>query len=186
MKFRLPVFSILFLFSAMAYSRVQVQVKDQSRIYNLQTQEEVKLVDRTFFIDDINQIYWVTSEGKVPVIILPVNDSTSRLDLNSPLIENQMMTATKNTIDLDLSKIMVEVIEIQKYLSQGRENLARTNLSRLMKERPDLEFLHFLSASVSLLSGDKKMAIEELERGLAIHPEYQDGKEMLKKLKGSK
>lgn len=136
---------------------------------------------------DVTEPIWVSSPGKVPLLLIPFGDRShiqlnpatseeTRCDMNLP--ENRVM------FDSEMSNMILDVFELQKQISRRDVKAAETTLEKLRSKYPRVSALDFLEASFNILKGDRDKAAQNLKTGLTKHPNYEDGKALLKALKG--
>lgn len=178
------IFYALIVSSASSvFAKVDVKIEHQATAYYINSEKKVELKGNKLQLDDELEPIWIFSKGRVPFLLVPMDSNTRDINIESPKYDKQSKQSTQVEVDSQLSEIMIQVLLIQKDLRKGRVQDAKNKLNPLMQGRPHLGFLNFLAASVSTLEGDKKAAIQYLEKGLKSHPDYQDGKNLLNRLK---
>lgn len=179
------IFISLFLipFFSPVNAEVKINLKHDAKLFYLKSKKERDLKSGSIKLNSINEPLWITSKGMVPYLLIPTDKSTSEIEISSPAIKAQVRESTEEEVNLQLSSLMISVLDIQRNLSKGNIQVASNKLNKLMEERPDLHFLNFLAASVSLLKGNKSSAKMQLKKGLNYHPNYEEGLRLLEKLK---
>jgi hypothetical protein len=127
----------------------------------------------------------VSLDGRVPMILVPVQPGSSQVNLNPPLIKDLMAGPKQKEIGDSLTEIMMGITSIQKDIQKRDVENASFKLDQMRKKYPDVDFLDFIYGSILLLKGEKEEARKAVARALEAHPEYKDGQDFLKALGGA-
>lgn len=127
----------------------------------------------------------IQAEGKVPVILVPLDNESAELSVTLPDTSNWPNPQIQAALSQSLSQLMEQALEVQKRISTRNNTEAKTLVDQLLSANPRIAYLHFLAASVALTSGDKQAAINSLKTGLRIDPDNTKAKTMLRALEGT-
>lgn len=126
----------------------------------------------------------VHSGGRLPMILLPVQRSNSRIELASPALAEIVEGLKQQEVSQLLSLLLSEIADIQDLIRRKRVNEAHEKVKSLETRYPQVGFLKFLRASTLLLKGQQEEARRLAEEALKAHPDYEEGRQFVQKLGG--
>ena len=140
--------------------------------------EELKLED--------NQLYWIESLGKVPVLVIPQKLSGGEpAKLQLPSVANWPPIAVATEIDKRVSEMMDLMTQFQ--IEMSKKNLAAAEqLLNRMTSIQNVQSLEFLRAYHAYMKGDFNRARTAVKKGLESYPNHVQGLQLLKTLEGGK
>lgn len=177
------IFLLSFFCSTFSFAKVKVKVRSDAEVLSIKSGDRKTLKARDEFT--LDEPTWVVEKERVPVLIFPVSKDAVSIELNSPSTRRDGKEFSALSVDQQLSDLLKQFVEIQKLVQTKNKEEALNKAYALKSKYPDVAFLNFLLASVLVVNGNKSDAERALERGLASHPEFQDGKVMLQKLRGA-
>lgn len=128
----------------------------------------------------------IEKEGKIPVLLLPLNNNSDiQLNLTNANEISKSVDAEilRQNLNSAMNELIINIFQIQKYISQGKFDEAKKILSKSATKYPDTDALDFLNVSIMLLENKKSEALSFLERALKKNPDYPEGQALLKQLK---
>lgn len=133
---------------------------------------------------ELEQPVWVQSKSGLPMIFFPLKSEEQEVKLDIPPIDNFLSRDKQFQIDHHLSSLLADFIRVQAMIRERKLDDAQSKLDAMMAVYVDVKFLNFLKASLLVLKGEKTQAIRAVKEGLAAHPDFEEGKSLLKNLTG--
>ena len=133
---------------------------------------------------EIEQPVWVQSKSGLPMVFFPLKSEDQELKLDIPPIDNFLSRDKQFQIDHHLSSLLADFIRVQALIRAKKLDDAQSKLDAMMTVYADVKFLNFLKASLLVLKGEKTQAVKAVKEGLAAHPDFEEGKSLLKSLTG--
>jgi hypothetical protein len=189
MKVCLLFFAALFLSADVALATELMAVPDLTINY-LDSHKSSNLQSGQTLNEKITEPLWITSNGRIPVLVFPLSSSTtSQIKIDPPLVSASsrarcdMNSAEDRTIvSTEMSRVIVSLFEIQKLISMNKEQEARLMFDKLQAMHPEVVALDFLGASLDVLETKRDDAKVRLQNAVKAFPEYEDGANLLKSL----
>lgn len=125
---------------------------------------------------------WITSPGRVPVLVVPLSAGGSSVRVDSPSAEKVLQDDRSLKIDQSLSEVTMYLSEIHRALAARDIPTAKQKTIELKGKFPQVRFINFIEASLAYLSGDRAQALALVNLGLVAHPDYGPGLELKKQL----
>lgn len=122
---------------------------------------------------------------RMPVLLVPFGNS-SEVKIDSPQVDATFNRRTQEEASKLLSPLMSDVVRLQSMIQKKQFKEAREKMTSLKTRYPEVPFLEFMWGSLLAVTGDRDGARKAIERGLAAHPDYEDGQVFLKRLKGER
>jgi hypothetical protein len=160
--------------------RVQVSEPSQAKVVGGQTST---LTPGTFATIDLNHPVEITSESRVPIILVPVTNKNVEITIDAPKVQEVLKKVTDEEMNQKLSVVMGKLYDVQGEIQKHNLSQAMQKLQTLETEHPSLTFLEFTRASILLLQGNRDEARRVAELASKSLPEYEDGRGFVKKLK---
>lgn len=165
---------------------VSMRTTEHGQMTNLTTQEVTQIKGETDIDMTLVAPLWITLNGRVPVLAIPVQQGHSTIKVNPPLFKDAVGDMAQVEIGKIVSNLMVSLQEVQGLVRKKELDKAMAKIEEIEKLYPRVTFLEFVKASIYLLKGNKSMARQATERGLEAHPDYREGQDFLKMLDGKK
>lgn len=165
-------------------ARVLLKSSEVGTVVSLADQSTQNLKSETVNEISIKAPSLVNLEGRVPVLMIPVNEGSSEVTLNPPTVKEATALAGQKEISIVISEIYMGINEIQKDIQKKNLDRASIKVDDLLKKYPGVSFLHFTKGSVLFLQGKKKLARRSVMKALEGHPNFQEGKDFLKAIGG--
>lgn len=127
-------------------------------------------------------ILFIVPEKQLPFILVGENPSSKKIVLNSIDLSETFAEVIDQKIQLATDVVISEMKKIEHLLKKKDYSGAQGRVSSLKHQYPKISQVLFLSATVSYLANNNTQAIEDLNRGLAIDPNDESAKQLLKKL----
>lgn len=134
----------------------------------------------------LSEPLWVTSDGRVPVLLIPVDGRSANVSLDAPKADEALKSLADTQLNQIFGQIMSEIADVQSLMRNKQLPAARVKLQSLMAKHPGLTFLKFNLASLLLLEGERNQALQVAEEASKSLPDYLEGKEFINRLKGVK
>ena len=176
------LFGIVFIFISSFCHASSLSVDADSDVTQGEQKKTVKAGERFEINDTVPAL--VESSGKVPVIVLPLGSTKSEVKVTAPSVVDWPSALTQKRMDQNLSVLLNSIQEVEAKLKKNEAREALSMMDRLQSQFPELSYLNFLRASALVLNGQKKEALDSLNKALAAHPNNVRGQQMLSALKG--
>lgn len=167
-----------------AFAKVQVEVSQDVTLLSFDgaVLTDIKAGEKKAV--DLEQPVWVQSKSGLPMVFFPLKSQEQELKLDIPPIDNFLSRDKQFQIDHHLSSLLADFIRVQSMIRERKLDDAQSKLDAMMTVYADVKFLNFLKASLLVLKGEKTLAIKAVKEGLAAHPDFEEGKSLLKNLTG--
>lgn len=179
---------IVFLLSYAAYasdnSGLKLKTSENGTFVSLQDQTSKSLIANQLTDLSLSSPAMITLEGRIPVLMVPINAGSNNVELNPPTIKEATASAGQREMSQVISEIYIGIHEVQKDLQKNNVDRASQRIESLIKKYPEVSFLHFTQGSVYFLQGKKKLARASVTKALQGHPNFQEGKDFLKAIGG--
>ncbi len=173
--------------SRSAFSSTQVKFSADTTLTQAMTNEKRYVKSGESFSVGEDHAWLVESAGKVPTLLVPLDQSKSQeFQFYLPAIDQLPVEGLNRVVSYKLSELLEASIEIQSLLYKRSIDSALTKLDQLQARYPYVDFLYFLRASALTLKGEKDLALEVLRKALVTHPTSSQGQELLKSLERAK
>lgn len=120
-----------------------------------------------------------------PFFILAPRDEKSTVVLANGNLQSLMQDQMSGTINRSVAEIVNGLRKSESLMAKKDYTQAMTVLSSLKSKYSQVASIYFLSGSISYLLNNKSLAIDDLQKGLALDPNDQTAKNLLDKLKGA-
>lgn len=137
-------------------------------------------------LEKTTQPMMIFSEGRAPVVIVPVCQNSAELTVKNPDIKEWALPLLQQEIDKELSTVMLSIKRIELNLKKRKFDLAQSQLNAVQEKYPNVAYFDFLRASLLLLTGDRTNALSALKKAMTVHPNDPAGQQLLKTLGGQK
>lgn len=129
--------------------------------------------------------YWVQSQGRIPVILIPVTSSIEEIiKLNLPEVGAWPPRAVEKEIDYKMSMMIDLMTQFQAAIIKRDVRTAETLLNQ-MTSIQNVASLNFLRASLQFIKGDLDQAKLSVRKGLERFPANSHGIQLLRSLEGA-
>ena len=131
-------------------------------------------------------VYWVSSQGKVPLLVVPQNprDVDAGAKLQLPNVKDWPSEFTQSQIQSKMSTVIDDLLQFQMALAK-KDTAAASRILDHMEATQPLDYYSFLRASLSFVKGDLKAAKEQVNQALKRYPANEQGLRMLKVIEGA-
>ena len=131
-------------------------------------------------------VYWITSSGKVPVLVVPQNppDAQPTTKLQLPDVANWPSEVASQQLQSKLASVIDDLYLFQTALARRDVSEAEKILNRMENVQP-MDYYSFLRASLAFVKGDMKTARDQVQRGLKRYPANVQGTSLLKTIEGA-
>jgi len=165
-------------------SGVKLKTTENGTFVSLQDQTSKSLTANQTTDLSLSSPAMITLEGRIPVLMVPINAGSNNVELNPPTVREATASAGQREMSQVISEIYIGIHEIQKDLQKNNVDRASQKIEGLIKKYPDVSFLHFTQGSVYFLQGKKRLARASVTKALQGHPNFQEGKDFLKAIGG--
>lgn len=165
-------------------SSLKLKTSENGSFVSLQDQTSKSLTANQSTDLSLSSPALINLEGRIPVLLVPVNAGSNSVELNPPTIKEATASAGQREMSQVISEIYIGIHEIQKDLQKNNVDRASQKIESLIKKYPDISFLHFTQGSVYFLQGKKRLARASVTKALQGHPNFQEGKDFLKAIGG--
>ena len=129
-------------------------------------------------------VYWITSPGKVPLLVTPQAPSdASAAHVSLPDVANWPSDVSAQQLQTKLASTIDDLYAFQSAIARKDTAEAERVLAHMEVTQP-MEYYAFLRASVAFLKGDMKNAKDQVQRGLRRYPANEQGTRLLKTIEG--
>jgi hypothetical protein len=186
-KLKLSIFASLSIFlTGPPCAGFELNVNADSVLHDLKSGEKRELRAGTPFSVNEKNPLWISAQGRIPVLVVPLAAQGSQVSVESPRAEQVFKEEKDLKIDDTLSEVMLYFSEIHRLIAQRNLPVAAQKVTELRTKYPNVKFVNFIEGSVAFLNGDRDKALSLINAGLTAHPSYEPGIEMKKKLEGAK
>ena len=132
-------------------------------------------------------VYWISSLGKVPLLVVPQTpaDIETPAKLQLPDVLNWPSETSSAQLQAKMTAVIDDLYVFQTALMTKDTTEAQKALDRMEAVQP-LDYYSFLHASLAFVKGDMATARAQVQRGLKRYPANQQGLRLLKTIEGAK
>ncbi len=182
--FRTLFAGLALVLSTSAFAEVSLKLESKGSVEQLHSKERVDLEAGQAFAWDGKEPVAVFQKDMLPIVVVP-GDFKGDVNVKAMRIKDAYQEKVQELADAALSEILVGVTEIQKLSRKRHFKLAQDRYRLLRSQYPNVKFLDFIGASLSMLTGDRPGARVLATQGLKAHPDYEDGKVFVESLGAS-
>ncbi len=129
-------------------------------------------------------LYWITSTGKVPLLVVPQSSSSEPAKLQLPDVAVWPSEIAAQQLQSKLVTVIEDLYQFQSAIARKDVVDAEKALNRMEATQP-MEYYAFLRASLAFVKGDLKTAKDQVQRGLKRYPANEQGSRLLKTIEGA-
>lgn len=161
---------------------VRLRTNENGQIVNLKEQTSTDIKGDVDLDIKLNAPSMVKLDGRIPVLLVPVQIGSSEVKLNPPTFKEAAGETAQKEISFVVSEIMLVIQNVQKDIQRKNYDQALNKIEELQKKYQNVAFLDFVKGSVLFLQGKKNLARKAVKKALEVHPNYQEAKDFLKSL----
>lgn len=178
-------FLILMLINKFIYAS-ELQFDGDVLIKETDKNEFEKITSGQSFTIKKDSSYFILSAQNIPLLLVTKSDVNSQILLTNQDFAKIFDEKTNKIIDEKTNAILNSLRKAEALLLKKDFGQALTVLNQTKEKHNNISAVLFLSGTLNSLMNNKKMAIEDLEKGLLIDPQNLSAQNMLKKLKESR
>jgi len=161
---------------------VRLRTNENGQIVNLREQTTTEIKGDVDMDLKLTAPSMVKLEGRIPVLLVPVQIGSSEVKLNPPTFKEAAGETAQKEISMVVSEVVLVIQSVQKDIQKKNYDHALTKIDEIQKKYQNVAFLDFVRGSVLFLQGKKSLARKAVKKALEVHPNYQEAKDFLKTL----
>lgn len=161
---------------------VRLRANENGQVVNLREQTTTDIKGDVDLELKLTAPSLVKLEGRIPVLLVPVQTGSSEVKLNPPTFREAAGETAQKEISMVVSEVVLVIQNVQKDIQKKNYDQALAKIDELQKKYQNVAFLDFVRGSVLFLQGKKSLARKAVKKALEVHPNYQEAKDFLKTL----
>lgn len=181
--FLIMSFFVSFFYGSLSVAKVELITSGEGKALGLRThQEQAFSSDKKISLSSTEPILLEFAD-RIPVLLVPISEG-GEIKVDSPTVSSVLSKNTEEQASKLLSPLIFEFVQIQDLIKQKHLKEAEEKIVVLKNRYPNVAFLDFVWGSILALNGNREAAKTAVQRALASHPDYEEGKIFLKSLEG--
>lgn len=161
---------------------VRLRANENGQVVNLREQTSTDIKSDVDLELRVTAPSLVKLEGRIPVLLIPVQTGSSEVKLNPPTFKEAAGETAQKEISMVVSEVVLVIQSVQKDIQKKNYDQALVKIDEIQKKYQNVAFLDFVRGSVLFLQGKKGLARKAVKKALEVHPNYQEAKDFLKTL----
>jgi len=134
--------------------------------------------------DSGDPILAITQKG-LPILFYCPNSKSAKATILDADLSVALQEELRPTLQMQTTEIVTQLRRAESLIQNKDYNQALTLVTTLKAKYKDIAPILFMSGTIYYLLNNKPLAIEELQKGLALDPQDDSAKRLLTQLKGA-
>lgn len=134
--------------------------------------------------DSSDPLLVITQKG-LPILFYCPNSKSAKATILDADVSTALQEELRPTLQMQTNEIITQLRRAESLIQKKDYNQALSVITVLKEKYKEISPILFMSGTIYYLLNNKPLAIEELQKGLALDPQDDSAKRLLTQLKGA-